>query len=274
MQRGAPAEAFEALEARLQMPVVAFASSWRSDLAVDPDEAAARVLIDHLETLEFLTRPVALVVIGRGGALGFSDLVYRATRRAEVHTVVPYLVTGRVGLAALSGQSVALGRYGAVGAYDAPGAHRSLEVDEPSSRGFATRLLGGSAEVGRLSRHRLGEGQGLLADELAELGSRARPLDGPDDEAAWELFASYEEALGLRDAPTRRYRESDVGDEVEWEFATGVPGAFVETREASTTFLLDTGRPDPDTGRLTGSWRGEEAEENLELDFENAQPAP
>lgn len=273
MQRGAPAAHFALLEERLQMPVVAFASSWRSDLAVDPDETAARVVIDFLEEAGFLDHPVALVMIGRGGELGFCDLIFRAARGVELHTIVPYLVTGRVGLAALAGSSVALGRYGAIGAYDAPGAHPSLRVEAHASRSFVGRLL---SDVGDdadgLSTSRLGQGQGLLANELAQIGAQSRSLDGADDDAAWNLFAAYEQSLGLRGSPRHRYSESDVGDEVEWEFATGVPGAFVESASASSVFVLDTGRPDPDSGRLFGNWRVDDEEEPLELDFDNARP--
>lgn len=268
MERCAPVELFERLEEALGVPVFVCAASWRPDIAVDLDEAAARVLVDHLE--EQAAEEVALVLIGRGGAIGFADLVARVTKRYRAHAVVPYLATGAVSLAAISCATLRIGKYGALGAVDVPTFDRrsdNLAVHLHAGR----RLLGES--TAELSFQRLGASTGLDSSELSELGLDARPLESRADEAAWALFQAYEQALGLREAPGHRYQESDVGDEVEWEFATGIPGAFVESAAKSTAFLLDTGKPDPDTGRFDGAWQLSDEEEVLELDFDNATPA-
>ena len=272
MERGAPAELVEALSQAVGMPVVTCVSGWRSDVAVDFDEVAARHLIDRFEGYR-KQRSVALFLMGRGASVGFADLVRRASRHIELHVLVPYLVTGRVGLAALSGHALRLGRYGAIGSVDAPCAHSTNPADVAASRGMARRILK-TEDVSRLTHALLGAGQGLSPDELAKLGLPASDLDADADSATWALFEAYEQALGLREGPARRYEESDVGDEVEWEFAVGLPGGFIETSDDSLVYLLDTGRPDPDTGQLAGRWTSDANEEVLELDFDNARPAP
>jgi hypothetical protein len=271
MERGAPPKLFERLADALEMPVVSCVAGWRHDLAVDLDELAARHLIERIEAVAE-DGPVALFLAGRGGTLGFADLVRRTARRVELHVVIPYLSTGRVALAAVSGAMLRVGRYGAIGAFDAPCANVSIPVDSGAALGLARRVL--DDDPAALSVAALGSEGGLAGDEIAALlGRCVVAVEPAADAIAWELFQAYESALGLLESPTPRYEESEVGDEVEWEFAVGVPGAFIESDDVSRVYLLDTGKPDPDTGRLDGEWALPGRDEVLELDFDRATKA-
>jgi hypothetical protein len=118
------------------------------------------------------------------------------------------------------------------------------------ARALGERLADGD-KLNALSHLRLGTDHGLGADELAEAGFE---VEATDDDALWQLYLAAEEALGILSSPAPRYTESDIGTEVEFEPAVGLLGALVESRKSSYDFELDTGRPDPDTGRYAGAW--------------------
>lgn len=268
-------------------PVILIGASWRRDTATDLDLDAARAVIALVDELDRPER-VSIVLAARGGHVAFADTVSRTFRSlgTELELLVPTLVTGVGGLLALAAAQTFVHPYGGVGAYDAGplivdggalshdliddvpalgGIHYTTDPHLPArlaaglrerrlARALADRLSGESIDHPHLSQLHLGTSVGLGAAELGEAGIDAQTLDDPD---LWALYRATESALGLREPPAPRYTESDLGDEVEFEPAVGLIGALVESAQTSLCFELDTGRPDPDSGRYSGAWNRE-----------------
>ncbi len=109
--------------------------------------------------------------------------------------------------------------------------------------------------VEALSRQRLGRDLGLGLRELVALGLNVRePLSGEERASALALAGACEEKFAMM---TRRRTmfSGDALGEVEFELATGEPGALMATLDRAYYLELDTGSPDPDTGRLMGDWQ-------------------
>lgn len=109
--------------------------------------------------------------------------------------------------------------------------------------------------VEALSRSRLGDALGLGLRELVTLGLNVRePIDGEERAAALALAGACEDVFAVMTRPRAVFNGDSLG-EVEFELASGEPGALLATTHAAYFLELDTGSPDPDTGRLMGDWQ-------------------
>ena len=106
-----------------------------------------------------------------------------------------------------------------------------------------------------LSWQRLGQELGLGAVELERLGVEARHVERGGVEALKlkGLAESCEAHFAVRPRRRSSFGENELG-EIEFELAHGEPGAMLATRRSAHYLELDTGSPDPDTGRLVGAW--------------------
>jgi hypothetical protein len=308
------------LEARLDADVCVLAARWQAERAVDFDEEAVRRVSDLLprrgsesttsagvgadaESLETTpesptldddaNRPVALVLVGRGGRPGFADALLRllAAHGRPIISALPTRVCGAFTLLALGSSRIAMHPLAGLGAYDALPARRpeptpsveslsgldpSIAQSGPDRRRFE---MGRVAHMRRLARtvinrlfegvksgqgeriadklgiDRLGFELGLSADELHSVGLPAVMMRGDDREALWELYQEIEQELRLSGPPPKRYVESEEGDEVEFEPARDVPGGLVATRQGRAELTLNTGKPHPETEMLEATWQ-------------------
>lgn len=141
------------LETRLDADVCVLAARWRAERAVDFDEDVVRRVSSLLPTRgeadttsagvsastsdvetppasptleEQSRRPVALVLIGRGGRPGFADALLRflAARGRPVIAALPTRVCGAFSIVALGARRIAMHPLAGLGAYDALPARR------------------------------------------------------------------------------------------------------------------------------------------------------
>ncbi len=108
-----------------------------------------------------------------------------------------------------------------------------------------------------LSLDALGEDVGLGAAQLAAHGVCAEAVVPASTraDALWRIRIVLEEWLGLRQKPAPSYTEAELGNEVEFEMATGVTSGIIASSSEAMMLSLDTGRPDPDTGLYAGEWK-------------------
>ncbi len=271
-----------ALEARRKSRVIVVAASWREGVTHDLDLDGARAFLDVFDSLD-TPDLVSLVIVARGGTPGFADQVIRTVGASGVRleVVVPTYCNGVATLLGLYASTVVLYRHGGLGAYDSgPLSAENVRLDHdlveyvPALGGLdvstaaATMLATGNRqrmlarELARrvcksdeafeaLSQYGLGKSLGLGTAQLSSVGVDAVLDDSPE---IWDLFGAVERELSLRDRPSPRYTESDLGDEVEFEPASGMTTALIESASAGFRFVVDTGRPDPDTGTFRGAW--------------------
>lgn len=257
---------------------------------LDPDRVAAH---EVRQCAERVRRSSALLVItGRGGTAAFADSALRALR--SVYTKVEVLVLEEVSsagtLLALGADRCLLGPLGALGAYDAgpsmPGPSRfsprefddvpamgnidlSMDPGFPArlahhkhegrvARNLAERWLGTErrALFSSLSVHELGDSLALDLRELSGFGFEALP-------EAWRASVA-EIAQWCRDTlraeladQELRYTASGIGEEVEFEAAAELTVACVASSRFYSAFVVDSGRPHPDTGIFLGTWLNE-----------------
>ena len=252
--------------------------------AFDPGRLAARALKRCAVATKRKER-VTLALAGRGGLAEFADHGMRALRAVyeRVDVVVCGDVTAAGTLLALAADQTALSPLGSIGAYDAgpigagpnvlspkvfddvpamggidlasePGLQGRLAYHRHEARvarNLAERLLTGDRRdlFSRLSFHELGDGTALDLRELS--GFEFHRVS-----ARWdELHHKAEKTFGLPvEESTQRYSVTGLGDEVEFEPAEDVTVAIFESPRFSTTFVVDTGRPHPDTGNYLGDW--------------------
>lgn len=266
-------------------PAMLVAASSRDDLATDLDGSAARAFIDVFAPLDSPDE-LTLVVDARGGRTAFADTVIRTVRATgtSLHVVIPATSTGVSTLLAFAADRVTLHHYAGLGAYDVGPMRVDVEQvdhqlwdDIPAlggidyehdpqlpvrladglrerrlSRELARRLAASrDLDIDALSVEHLGDRLALGASELVEAGL---PAEDSGESLLWEMTLAVEELLGSLETPPPRYTESDLGDEVEFEPAMGLPVALVESVERSLQYVLDTGRPHPKTGRYQGHW--------------------
>jgi hypothetical protein len=110
------------------------------------------------------------------------------------------------------------------------------------------------ALISALGFRGLGAQLALGARELEALGVSARWIDGDARATTRRLALALEDLLGLKKEPAPAYTASGIGTEVEFEMASGEPGAVIASSERAWLLELDTGRPDPDTGLYQGDW--------------------
>lgn len=237
---------------------------------------------------------IGLFLVGQGGRPEFANTIYRTLKGFDIEyrCFVPGIVSGAYTLLALGAEETVLHPYGGLGAYDAPPARRiegrvdletlaalrphlhsedaDLTDDIPRLAEMAhLRMLarqqlervvdgtesGAGARVAReMTIDRLGGELALGADELESIGVAARRADEAEREVMWRLNGAVEQDLGLRGEVPERYTESELGEEVEFEPATSVPGAIIQSAHQSAIYRLDTGKPDPETSMLHGTW--------------------
>ena len=153
----------------------------------------------------------------------------------------------------------------------APHTRRLLlsELDAMSRQNLAERLLAAVLSshfdreqreqvlelVDALSLKRLGRELGLGVKELMMLGLNARgPVESDELEAALELARQIEAEFAVLPVERPLFQDTELG-EVEFELATGEPGALLASTQYAYCYELDTGSPDPDSGMLRGAWK-------------------
>lgn len=212
--------------------------------------------------------------------------------------LVPSVVTGAYSLLALASDEVVCHPFGGLGAYDVPPSRTlsgRLDLETlaalrphrddggPEEVGEAYPRLAQTAHLRNLARHqlehavggtesgvgarvaremtvdRLGRNLGFGPEELDEIGVEARRADEAEIEVMWRLYREVEQDLQLRGPAVRRYTESDIGEEVEFERAQSITGAVIESAYSSAIYEVDTGQPDPETNMFDGHWTTVEA---------------
>ncbi|MEZ4461995.1 MAG: hypothetical protein R3E66_20210 [bacterium] len=252
--------------------------------AFDPARSAARAL-KRCAVASKRNDTVTVALAGRGGLAEFADHGLRALRSVyqRVDVVVCGDVTAAGTLFAIAADSTAISPLGSIGAYDAgpigagpnalsprvfddvpamggidlasePGLQGRLAYHRHEARvarNFAERHLVGERRdlFSRLSFHELGDGTALDLRELSEFSFHPAS-------ARWdELYHQAEDAFGLPvEGAKQRYSVTGLGDEVEFEPAEDVTVAIFESPRFSTAFVVDSGRPHPDTGNYLGDW--------------------
>lgn len=141
--------------------------------------------------------------------------------------------------------------------------HAQLMLQRAMNMALAARAMSGWGEqleqlAASLSLEELGGQLALGAQELGALGVSARWTSPQEDELVRGVSEEVEDFLGLKTRPPAAYTASGIGSEVEFEMATGEPGALIATAQSAHVLELDTGRPDPDTGVYQGDWLGVE----------------
>lgn len=264
------------LEKSLKCKILVIASASRQDIAVDLNELAAK----HIRTLCKDGEKYTVVLFGGGGELGFADSVKRTLGNFDA--IVGDRISGSLSLLALCADTIQMSKHGAIGAFDSglfwrPDASidgfvyddipalGGLKTDhDPMMPGRVAQLRnfqrrakiwleanGPTFEIDRLKSVNLGLDTGLSETQIGELGFSTNALNASD---LLDLLNVLDEKLGNKSVPLLRYSESDLADEVEFEFAAEVPGAIISTSERSFTYALDTGNPNPDTGQFVGGW--------------------
>lgn len=264
------------LEDASDSDVLVLASHWtRLERSYDFDAAAARIVIDALSNLAEgdCTDTLTLFAAGRGGHPGFSQTVLRVARAhwPNLRLYIPYFSSGFVTLLAFDADEVILHPYAALGAVD-DGNVSALEsreegqdfgpVEGPTTdawrrlaRQVASRVLARQdleVDTEIFAHDSLGREVGFGAADLDEMGFPM--VDADYGDAAWQLFAALEDELGFTQQLAPRYTKSDIGTEVEFEMATGLDAAAIQTRLDAYRYVMDTGRPHPDTGVYDGEW--------------------
>lgn len=108
--------------------------------------------------------------------------------------------------------------------------------------------------VEALSSRRLGESLALGTRELMALGINARgPVEPEELRAAMNLCTAIERQFAVTPRAKKLFDDNELG-EVEFELATGEPGALIASLSQGHFYELDTGSPDPDSGLLAGEW--------------------
>ena len=264
--------------------VLVIGASWRRDIATDLDRQAARAAIELVERED--AESWTIIIAAKGGRSEFADMVVRSFRARQVpyDLAVPTMTNVIGAMLALGARKVLVHPHGGVGAIDCGplvAEHASLNVglfdDIPALGGISyvhdstlparladgmkerrlSRLLceriadGRDVDLGALSHVMLGDNLALGAEQLAAAGLNAETWDEP---TLWSLYLALESALGVLETAAPRYTESDLADEVEFAPAEGLLGAIIATRLGELRYELDTGSPDPDTGRYAGAW--------------------
>ncbi len=276
----------EALEKALDADVIVIGNSWSSGRAYDLDWEAGRVFVEGVSLRAAKSRPRAAIVLAcTGGHPSFAQTAVRAIRAhyATFDVVVPYMTNGAGALIALAADNILLHPYAGVGALDV--GPINPQVPEMDSTVYEdVPALGGLGEVGpelvatlaaerhwkRMARNlarrlttntidallldELGEELHLGSAELAEHGFSAALCNADSVEAVWSLYRDLEEVLGLLTEPPPRYSESDLANEVEFEPAFGLVGGLFASTAHRSEYIMDTGRPHPDTNVFAGEW--------------------
>jgi hypothetical protein len=105
-----------------------------------------------------------------------------------------------------------------------------------------------------LSTSALGTDLALSAAELTHLGLPTETANAEQGALIRRIYEAYERELQVLQPIAPRFTESDIADEVEFAPAVDLTGAIIEGPHSQLIFELDTGRPDPDTGTLSGQW--------------------
>ncbi|GEM_PF-4013466 len=266
----------EKLEQALDTNILLIASASRPDIAVDLNELAARYVRGLCQEGEKYT----ILLFGGGGELGFADSIKRSLGEYEV--LIGDRISGSFVLLALCSSKMKMSKHAAIGAFDSglfwtpPSMIDALVYDDiPALGGLNTEhdptMPGRVAQVKSFRRRanvwlennapefdrdaltcfKLGLDTGLSSEQIADLGLSSALFHG---NTLREIMKHLDLELGNTALPLSRYSESDLADEVEFEFASEVPGAFISTSKAGFVYLLDTGNPHPDSGRYVGGW--------------------
>ncbi len=269
-------KSIKALEKNLKTKVLLIANATRPDIAVDLNELAAK----HIRTLCKADEKYTVVLFGGGGTIGFADSTKRTL--GSFDAIVGDRISGSHSLLALCAETIHMSRYAAIGAFDSglfwlpeaiidgftyddiPALGGLNTEHDPTMPGRVAQLrsLQRRAKIwleanattfdsDRLKSVNLGLDTGLSEAQISKLGFTTQSFHAP---ALLELLQVLDEKLGNKSAPLKRYSESDLADEVEFEFAAEVPGAIISTSDRSFTYELDTGNPHPDTGQFVGGW--------------------
>ena len=286
------AKALARLEREFDSALFLVASSWSADRAHDMTADAGRVFLEAARRRQSRGKKfdrATVFVMGRGGHPAFAESVARALRAeyGDYDVIVPTMVNGAFSLIISGAEKIWLHPYAGVGAIDVgPVTQQGHEMDAivyddvPAMGGL------GAADVeklaGRLARERhwrrmsrnlagrigrdavdvslalavedLGQELSLEAKDLCTFGFTAETLSGAAAKLVWSLYESLEMELGVRRKPSPRYTETDIAGEVEFEAAVGLEAACIETTRDCFSYVLDSGRPDPDTGVYHGEW--------------------
>lgn len=272
------------LEADIGSDVLLLHWLHRPPYAFDPDREAARALhrcASHSKHAD----SVVVMISGRGGLAAFADSGLRALRAVydRVHVVVVSDVSGAATLLALGADSCSLMRLGALGAYDTGpigagpqrlsprvfddvpamgGVDMSLEVglqgrlayhkyESRMARNLADRLLKDRHRdlLSRLSAHELGD---CTALGVADLEADGFVLEA---NSLWDSIAPIAVSqFEIPDGLGQPFTASGIGDEVEFAPAADVTVAGIQSIRFETRFVVDTGRPHPDSGNFDGAW--------------------
>ncbi len=117
-----------ALDEHTDGPVVAIASRWRGEHAVDFDRSAVRIFADVLDELrgDGALETITLFLVGRGGHPSFADGISRLLAGFDIEAtcLIPRVVDGAYTLTALAAEHIVVHPYGGLGAFDAPPSRR------------------------------------------------------------------------------------------------------------------------------------------------------
>lgn len=264
------------LEKTLKTKLLIVACATRQDIAVDLDELAAK----HIRALCEDDEKYTVVLLGGGGELGFADSVKRTLGSFDV--IVGDRISGSLSLLALCSDKINMSKYAAIGAFDSglfwqpeatingfvyddiPALGGLNTEHDPTMPGRVAQLRNfqrrakiwveanaRTFDLDRLKSVNVGLDTGLSEGQMTDLGFSTTCLHTPQLQ---ELLNVLDEELGNKSIPLPRYSESDLADEVEFEFAAEVPGAILSTSKRSFIYALDTGTPNPDTGQFVGGW--------------------
>lgn len=275
------------LEKTAGLDVVVCGWSGGINAGMDPDRRAAT---EVQRCVELPRRDgVILLVAGRGGTASFADAAMRALRTAydRIEVVVLSDVSAAGTLLALGAHRCYFAPNGALGAYDAgpqmPGPSRltprefddvpaMMGIDLGGNPGFQARLahMKHEARVARnLAERWLGDARRSMFSTLSvhELGDSLAldhlELDDPsfaplpeawrrDVEEIQNMLEARLHADGKEEAP--RYTASGIGEEVEFEPAEDIVVGLIASGSFESRFVVDSGRPHPETGVYVGIW--------------------
>lgn len=266
----------KALEDSLKKRVILIATATRSDIAFDLDENAARLL----RSLRDTQHSYIVLLFGGGGHLGFADSATRILGDFEV--LIPERITSSLALLALSASHRFMTQHAAIGAYDhgpfwkpppeisayfyddipaLGGLNTEHDPTMPARVAFLKNISRRSKiwleantdtfDYARLSTFEIGLDTGLSATQISKLNLPTTMLDNED---LRKLSDHLDQELGNGVSPLQRYTETDLADEVEFEFAIEIPAAILATSQLQFSYMIDTGNPDPDTGKFIGGW--------------------
>ncbi len=276
------------LEKALGTDVIAVAWAVAETHGLDPNRATARVA-QRCATAPRRKPAVTLFVSGQGGCASFADYTIRALRSLyeRVDVIVASDVAGAGTLLALGADTCFIAGAGALGAYDSgprlpgparltprefndvpamggvdlesePGLQGRLAFHRHESRiarNLAERWLGEDRRslFVSLSAHDLGDSTAIGPEELDD--SRIVRASDEVADAATKAQEIYDFLLRIDGDDTLvQYTADGLGDEVEFEAAMDIPVACVESVRFSSVFLVDSGRPHPETRLYVGRW--------------------